>query len=309
MQNETLKISRRQALKLFAASGAVAGLPLGVLEAAPTMMRRPIPSSGEELPVIGLGTSRVFDVGRDESDLAPLAEVLEILVRQGGSVVDTSPMYGRAEGVTGELATRTGLADGLFLATKVWTEGRERGIAQMEESFRLLRTERVDLIQVHNLIDWRVHVETLQAWKEDGRIRYTGITHYRADAFPALEEVMKAADWDFVQLNYSILTPTAEQRLLPLAEERGIAVLVNRPFERGGTFSQVRDLDLPAWARELDIASWGQYFLKWVISHPAVTCVIPGTSKPKHMLDNAGAGFGRLPDAAERERMRQYVLG
>jgi diketogulonate reductase-like aldo/keto reductase len=308
MQNETRKMSRREALRLLLACGAAAGLPTGLLQAASSMIRRSIPSSGEKLPVIGLGTSRVFDVGRQESELAPLAEVLEILVREGGSVVDTSPMYGRAEGVTGHLATRVGITDRLFLATKVWTSGREEGIAQMNDSFRLLEADRVDLIQVHNLIDWRTHLETLQAWKADGRIRYTGITHYRVDAFDELEAVMTAADWDFVQLNYSILTPDAEQRLLPLARERGIAVLVNRPFERGGAFRQVRDLDLPRWAKEHEIGTWGQFFLKWVVSHPAVTCVIPGTSKPKHMLDNAGAGHGALPDEALRRKMREYVL-
>ena len=308
MNDDTLKISRRQALKLLAASGALAGLAPGVLSAAPKMIRRAIPSSGEELPVIGLGTSRVFDVGRSESDLAPLSEVLEILVREGGSVVDTSPMYGRAEGVTGHLADQAGITNRLFLATKVWTSGRDEGIAQMDESFRLLETDRIDLMQVHNLIDWQTHGETLEAWKSEGRIRYTGITHYRVDAFDELEAVMKAADWDFVQLNYSILTPDAEQRLLPLARERGIAVLVNRPFERGGTFRQVRDLDLPGWAKEQDIASWGQFFLKWVVSHPDVTCVIPGTSKPKHMLDNAGAGQGALPDENLRRKMREYIL-
>lgn len=309
MHQDGLRMSRRAALKLLAASGAMAGWPLRLLQAAPSMHQRVIPSSGERLPVVGLGTSRVFDVGPTEQALTPLAEVLTILADHGGSVVDTSPMYGRAEDVTGRLASRTGLSERLFLATKVWTEGRGAGVAQMEESFRLLQTDRIDLMQVHNLIDWQEHLQTLEAWKEEGRLRYIGITHYRVDAFAALEEVMTSADWDFVQLNYSILTPDAEQRLLPLAQERGIAVLVNRPFERGGTFSQVRDLELPGWAGELDIASWGQYFLKWVISHPAVTCVIPGTSRPKHMLDNVGAGQGRLPDPAQREQMRRYVLG
>jgi diketogulonate reductase-like aldo/keto reductase len=308
MQNDPPTLSRRAALKLLLASGAAAGLPTSLLQAASSMIRRPIPSTGEQLPVIGLGTSRVFDVGRDESDLEPLAEVLKMLLREGGSVVDTSPMYGRAEGVTGHLAGKAGITDKLFLATKVWTSGRDPGIAQMNDSFRLLETDRVDLIQVHNLIDWRTHLETLQAWKADGRVRYTGITHYRVDAFADLEAVMTAADWDFVQLNYSILTPDAEQRLLPLARERGIAVLVNRPFERGGAFRQVRDLDLPRWAKEHEIESWGQFFLKWVVSHPAVTCVIPGTSKPKHMLDNAGAGHGALPDEELRRKMRAYVL-
>ena len=301
--------SRREALRILAASGALAALPAGLLMAATAMLTRKIPSSGEALPVIGLGTSRVFDVDRDEAALKPLAQVLEILTGQGGSVVDTSPMYGRAEGVTGHLAAKAELTDRLFLATKVWTEGQEKGVEQMNDSFRLLETDRIDLMQVHNLIDWRLHLETLLEWKAAGRIRYIGITHYRTDAYDALEQVLNSADWDFVQLNYSILTPDAEQRLLPLARERGIAVMVNRPFERGGTFQKVRNVELPDWAAELDIQSWGQFFLKWVVSNPDVTCVIPGTSKPKHMIDNAAAGHGVMPDAAARRKMREYVLG
>jgi aryl-alcohol dehydrogenase-like predicted oxidoreductase len=309
MTRDTRNWTRREAIKLMAAAGALGLAPRRLLATSDKMLKRTIPSSGQGLPVVGLGTSRVFDVGPSEAALAPLAEVLTILSDHGGSVVDTSPMYGRAEEVTGRLADRTGLSGKLFLATKVWTEGRAPGITQIDESFRLLRTDMIDLIQVHNLIDWQVHLETLKSLKEEGRIRYTGITHYRTDAFPVLEEVMLSADWDFVQLNYSILTPEAQERLLPLAQEREIAVLVNRPFERGGTFHQVRNLELPSWAGELDIASWGQFFLKWIIGHPAVTCVIPGTSKPEHMLDNVGAGIGRLPDEQQRKEMRKYVLG
>ena len=309
MRESNADYSRRDVLRLLAASGALAALPAGLVTAASEMLRRQIPSSGEALPVIGLGTSQVFDVDRDEAALEPLARVLEILTGQGGTVVDTSPMYGRAEGVTGHLAGEAGITDRLFLATKVWTEGQEKGVEQMEDSFRLLGTDRIDLMQVHNLIDWRLHLETLLEWKEAGRIRYIGITHYRTDAYAALEQVLNSAEWDFVQLNYSILTPDAEQRLLPLAKERGIAVMVNRPFERGGTFQRVRNVELPGWAAEIDIQSWGQFFLKWVISNPTVTCVIPGTSKPKHMIDNAGAGHGAMPDAAMRQKMREYVLG
>jgi diketogulonate reductase-like aldo/keto reductase len=309
MANGIVDRTRRRTLKLLAGAGALGLTPAASWASGARMLERRIPATGERLPVIGLGTSRVFDVEPTAAGLEPLAEVLRILTTGGGSVVDTSPMYGRAEEVTGRLAAEADLSGPLFVATKVWTRGAASGVAQMEESFRLLRTDRIDLMQVHNLIDWRVHLETLREWRADGRVRYLGITHYRSDAHPALEEVMAAADWDFVQLNYSILTPDAEERLLPLARERGIAVLVNRPFERGGTFRQVRNLELPAWAEDLGIASWGQFFLKWVLSNPAVTCVIPGTSKPRHMLDNVGAGLGRLPEADERASMRAYVLG
>jgi len=272
------------------------------------VMHRPIPSSGQLLPSVGLGTSRVFDVDDSTESRAPLAQVLAHLVDKGGSVVDTSPMYGRAEAVLGDLAADADLTGRLFIATKVWIRGRDEGIAQMEESMRLLRTRTIDLMQIHNLLDWETHIRTLRDWKEQGRIRYLGITHYRVDAFADLEAIMRSEPLDFVQLNYSILTPAAEERLLPLAAERGIAVLVNRPYENGKVFSQVRGMELPDWVRELDIRSWGQFFLKWVLSAPAVTCVIPGTSKPRHMLDNLQAGFGLLPDAAQRERMRQFII-
>ncbi|UCC14939.1 MAG: aldo/keto reductase [Gammaproteobacteria bacterium] len=303
-------LDRRTLLKLMAAAAGAAILrSLPADDLSDTIRSRLIPSSGEALPVIGLGTAHVFDVGQTVEEREPLSEVLGLLTQGGGSVIDTSPMYGRAERVVGDLVSSAGLADRVFIATKVWITGRTAGIEQMQESMRLLKVDRIDLMQVHNLVDWRTHIETLRAWKEEGRIRYVGITHYRTDAHDELEAVMRAVPLDFVQLNYSMLTPDAESRLLPLAQEKGIAILVNRPYERGAVFSRVRGRELPGWAPELGIGSWGQFFLKWVLSHPAVTCVIPGTSKPHHMLDNIGAGFGVLPDAEARGAMREYVLG
>jgi diketogulonate reductase-like aldo/keto reductase len=256
------------------------------------------------LPVIGLGTSRVFDFAPDDREYAQLPDVLRTLSEHGGSVVDTSPMYRRAERTLGEVAPRAGVSDKLFWATKVWTDGKASGIAQMEESMRLMGREQMDLIQVHNLRDTEVHLDTLEAWKKEGRIRYTGITHYQASAFDGLARVMRARVPDFVQLNYSLFDRAAEDRMLPLAEELGIAVLVNRPFQSGRVFQVTRGKPLPPIAEELACTSWAQLFLKYIVSHPAVTCVIPGTSKPRHMADNALAGNGPLPDTAQREALR-----
>lgn len=271
--------------------------------ASETMRTCPIPVSSEELPMVGLGTSRVFDIGASSDDRAPRREVLNALVAAGGTLVDSSPMYGRAEGVVGDLASEIGATEKLFMATKVWIDGRSAGIDQMNTSARRLRKATIDLMQIHNLRDWEVHLETLTAWKEEGRIRYIGITHYRADAFPRLEKVLSSEQFDFAQFNYSLGEREAEARLLPLCAERGIATMINRPFMRGELFRRFGDQPLPEWAAEADIDSWGQLFLKFVISHPAVTCAIPATAKPEHMVDNAGAGFGRLPDEALRERM------
>ena len=300
--------ARRELLKMLGGLIGASWIPVPLAARGSSMLKRSIPSSGESLPAVGLGTSRVFDVGESREDRAPLLEVLELLTGHGGSVVDTSPMYGRAEKVVGDLARQGGLGDQIFLATKVWTRGREAGVAQMEESMKLLGSDTIDLMQIHNLVDWQTHIRTLRAWKEEGRIRYLGITHYRVDAFPDLEAIMLREQIDFVQLNYSILTPAAADRLLPLAADRGIAVLVNRPYENGAVFSRVRGMELPAWAQELEINSWGQFCLKWVLADPAVTCVIPGTSKPRHMLDNLGAGVGPLPDPSQRERMRKILV-
>jgi diketogulonate reductase-like aldo/keto reductase len=273
------------------------------MTAATSVFERPIPSNGERLPVIGLGTWRAFDVGAAVSQRAPLADVLSRLVALGGRVIDSSPMYGAAESVVGDLTAGLGITDTLFLATKVWTSGRDAGVAQMEQSLRRLRARRLDLMQIHNLVDWRTHLGTLRAWKEAGRIRYLGVTHYTASGYDELERVLRSEAVDFVQLNYSIAEREAEHRILPLAADRGVAVVVNRPFAGGGLFRRVAGRPLPALAAEVGCESWTQLFLKWIVAHPAVTCVIPGTSRPEHMVDAIQAGIGALPDAAARGRL------
>jgi aryl-alcohol dehydrogenase-like predicted oxidoreductase len=260
-----------------------------------SMDTRAIPSSGERLPVIGCGTWLGFDVGGRPGELAQRAEVLSALFDSGGRVVDSSPMYGSAEQVVGQLLQDAGARGKAFLATKVWTSGKQAGIDQMERSMALLRTDHIDLLQVHNLQDWRTHLATLREWKAQGRISYIGMTHYTDSAHAELEQVMRAQPIDFVQFNYSIANRAAEQRLLPLAAERGIAVLVNLPFGGGKVLKSLRQRPLPAWAGEIGCASWNQLLLKFVLSQPAVTCVIPGTSRPDHMRDNAAAGTGFLP--------------
>ncbi|NKE64223.1 aldo/keto reductase [Ramlibacter sp. RBP-2] len=262
------------------------------------MHTRIIPSTGAPLPVIGLGTWRGFDVGNQPAELPQRGEVLAALFAAGGSVVDSSPMYGSSEQVAGELLERSGSRAKTFVATKVWTSGRQAGIEQMERSMALLRTPHIDLMQVHNLLDWRTHLATLREWKSQGRISYLGVTHYTDAAHAELEAVMSAEVLDFVQFNYSITDRAAEQRLLPLAAERGIAVLVNLPFGGGRLLGRLRQQALPGWAADIGCESWNQLLLKFVLSQPAVTCVIPGTSSPRHMRDNAGAGTGELPGPA-----------
>ena len=270
---------------------------------APAPLERPIPSSGEKIPAVGLGTWRTFDVGASATARAPLKEVLQRFAELGGRVVDSSPMYGAAESVVGDLATDLAITDKLFLATKVWTSGRDSGVAQMEQSLRRLRTQRLDLMQIHNLLDWRTHLRTLREWKAAGRVRYVGVTHYTSSAYDELERVLRGEPLDFVQINYSLGEREAERRILPLARDRGVAVLANRPFSEGGLFQRVRGRALPEWATALDCESWAQFFLKWILAHSAVTCVIPATSRPEHLVDNMKAGTGNLPDAATRERM------
>jgi diketogulonate reductase-like aldo/keto reductase len=281
-----------------AAAGGGAGA-----EAAPAIAQRPIPSSGETIPLVGLGTWRTFDVGAAPSDRRPLGDVFERFTDLGGRVVDSSPMYGAAESVLGDLAARAALAGRLFLATKVWTTGRAAGVTQMEQSLERLRTRTLDLMQIHNLVDWRTHLRTLREWKAAGRVRYLGVTHYTASGYDELERVLRSEALDFVQVNYSPGEREAERRILPLARDRGIAVLVNRPFAEGGLFSRVRGRTLPPWVAPLGCESWAQVFLKWILAHPAVTCVIPATSRLPHLVDNMKAGVGPLPDAALRERM------
>jgi diketogulonate reductase-like aldo/keto reductase len=287
----------------MAAAAAAGGVGAERPEAA--TLRRAIPSSGETIPAVGLGTYRAFDVGAG-SQREPLRGVVRRFVAAGGRVVDSSPMYGAAESVVGDLAAELGLEGSLFLATKVWTSGRDAGLAQMEQSMRRLRVTRLDLMQVHNLVDWRTHLKTLRAWKEAGRIRYLGVTHYTAGAYGELERIMRDERLDFVQLNYSLAERDAERRLLPLAGERGMAVLVNRPYAEGALFRSVRGRPLPPWAADLGCRSWGQFFLKWILGHPAVTSVIPATSQPAHLEDNMQAGTGPVPDDGMRQRMAAY---
>jgi diketogulonate reductase-like aldo/keto reductase len=296
-------MNRRDVCGLLAAA-AVAG-PAFATEAR-AMVKRRIPSSGEEMPVIGMGSSNTFDVEDSAAATDPLREVLRALVEGGGTVIDTSPMYGRSEAVLGDLIADAGLRPRLWLATKVWTRGREAGAAQVAESMRRLRTERLELLQIHNLLDWREHLPTLRSLERAGKVRYSGITHYRADAHAELERVLTEERFDWLQVNYSLAEPAADARLLPFCRDKGIAVMANRPFADGEMFARVRGKPLPAWAAELGCASWAQFFLKYVASHPAVTCVIPATSKPGNMRDNVAAGVGPLPDERQRLRMREY---
>ena len=302
-------MTRREAAKLIGGTAAAVALPITTRAAteSSTMLTRTIPSSGEKLPVIGLGTWRTFDVDLTTDNRRQLGEVLSLFVKLGGRMIDSSPMYGRAEEVIGDLVQSLGIRDKVFLATKVWTRGKENGIKSTERSMALLRTNRIDLMQVHNLLDVHTHLATLRQWKEQGRIRYIGVTHYNSSAFPEIEKILRTEKLDFLQINYSLMEPEAEQRVLPVTQERRIAVLVNRPFGGGDIFERVRSKPLPDWAAEFDCRSWAQFFLKWIIAHPAVTCVIPATDKPRHLEDNMLAGIGPLPDAKMRRRMVELL--
>jgi diketogulonate reductase-like aldo/keto reductase len=300
-------IDRRMAVQLVTAAIATALTPMTIAAAGPTaMISRNSPGSGEAIPVIGMGSSGTFDVDADATSRDGLRGVLQAFSNGGGSVIDTSPMYGRAETVLGDLIHEFGLRPRLWLATKVWTRGRAAGAAQIEQSYARLRTGRLELLQIHNLLDWREHVPTIRALQASGKLRYSGITHYRADAHAELERVLAAERFDWLQVNYSLAEPEAGTRLLPFCLDKGIAVMVNRPFADGALFARVRGKPLPLWAADLGCASWGQFFLRWAVSHPAVTCVIPATSKPQHMSDNVAAGHAPLPDETQRERMRAY---
>ena len=300
-------MTRREMLLTLAGMGVglVGRNAFGAKVAAP--LQRTIPRTGERLPAVGLGTYDAFDVRDAESERAPAREVLRLFVDMGGSVIDTSPMYGRAEKVIGDLAADLGVQKSLFIATKVWTRGRQAGIDQMETSMKLLRSDRIDLMQVHNLVDWKTHLKTLREWKEKGKVRYIGITHYTESAYENLERIMKAEELDFVQLNYSIGARESEKRLLPLAADRGIAVIANRPFQKAALFRRVRGKQLPSWTADFNCSSWAQFFLKFILSHPAVTCAIPATRNPKHLVDNMQAGRGRLPGANTRRKMVELM--
>jgi diketogulonate reductase-like aldo/keto reductase len=298
--------SRRAVLHGLAGAGLVSLFPRMNAMAADMMITRPIPSSGEAMPVIGLGTWNVFDVGEDPAARAPLKEVLRRLVDSGGRMIDTSPMYGRAEAVTGDLVAELGLRPRVFLATKVWTSGREQGIAQMRRSAERLCSPVLDLIQIHNLLDWRTHLATLRQMKAEGQVRYIGITHYTTSSLPELARILESESGiDFVQFGYSLATRDAETKLLPVAAARRVATIVNQPFESGDMFRRVRGKPVPEWAAEFDCTSWAQLFVKYILAEPAVTAVIPATANPEHMADDLKAGFGRLPDPPQRQRIRQ----
>ena len=292
--------SRRRAL-LAALSGTF--IPAAFAQGQNRIHMKKIPSSGEPLPVIGLGTWQTFDAGNDAAARAPLRELLKLLDR---NVVDSSPMYGSSESVAGDLIAEIGLRKRLFIATKVWTSGRSEGIRQMEQSFTRLRVEKMDLMQVHNLVDVETHTKTIQEMKKQGRIRYIGITHYTSSAYAEVERWLKTGQYDFLQINYSLAERESEKRILPLAAERHVAVIINRPFAEGALFRRTKGKPLPPWAAEIGVESWAQYFLKWIVGHPAVTCAIPGTGKPEHMRDNLAAGTGTLPDEATRKKMLAY---
>jgi aryl-alcohol dehydrogenase-like predicted oxidoreductase len=305
-------MTRREATKLIGASTAGLLLPISASHGdtaseSSTMLTRAIPSSGEKLPVIGLGTWEVFDVELTPDREKQLGDVLSLFVKLGGRVVDSSPMYGRSEEVIGTLATKLDLHDKLFLATKVWTRGKQAGVESMERSMARLQTKRIDLMQVHNLVDVETQLATMRDWKAQGRFRYIGVTHYNSSAFSEVEKVLRSEKLDFLQINYSIMEREAEQRILPLAQERQVAVIINRPFGGGNLFSRVWAKPLPDWAAEFDCRSWAQFFLKWIIAHVAVTCAIPATNNPEHLRDNLSAGVSRLPDTKTRQRMVELV--
>lgn len=272
-----------------------------------TVAKRKIPSTSELLPCVGVGTWQTFDVGSSTSERDPLRDVLTNLIKNNGSVIDSSPMYGASEKVVGELSQELKLNDKLFIATKVWTTGERDGINQMNNSFSLLKRKKIDLMQIHNLVDWQTHLKTLRKWKEEGKIRYIGLTHYTDSSHDTLISIIKNNPVDFVQVNYNLLDRHAEENLLPFAQEKNVAVLINRPFEEGALFSRIKGKPLPKWTSEFDCKSWAQLFLKFILSNPAVTCVIPGTSKVTHLLDNLQAGSGRLPNADHKNKMIELI--
>jgi len=301
-------LSRRDFVAALAATLMATWLAPATLRAASqTMLRKAVPGSTTTLPVIGLGSSRTFDVGSDTAAMAPLVEVVQEFFARGGELIDSSPMYGSAEQVIGALLKSVGASrQQLFAATKVWTDGKQAGIRQMETSTQQWAVDQFDLLQIHNLRDWQTHLQTLKVWKAEGKVRFIGITTSHGRDHRELEALLRSEPFDFVQLSYNIGNRTVEERLLPLAADRGMAVLINRPYQRGALFRKVKNKTLPDWAGDFDCASWGQFFLKYIVSHPAVTCAIPATTKVHHLRDNMAAGYGQLPDAAMRKRMQDY---
>jgi len=299
------RINRRQFMSMTAALGSSLLLPKIAL-AKTTGIQKTVAKTGELIPVIGMGTSRTFDALGNTALLKNLAEVTQTFFDMGGGMIDSSPMYGSSQQVLGQLLPQVKGEKTLFAATKVWTDGRQSGIEQMRESRKLWNIDNFDLMQIHNLVDWQTHLETLKQMKADGKIRYIGITTSHGRYHGELEKILKTEDFDFVQLSYNIGNRDVESKLLPIAKDNGIAVIVNRPYQRGSLFRKVKGQSLPAWAEEFDCHSWGQFFLKFVVSHPAVTCAIPATRKVKHLKDNMLAGQGRLPTAQQRMRMLKF---
>jgi diketogulonate reductase-like aldo/keto reductase len=295
--------TRRDFLQLAAAAGL---LPAVTVAEDEMMTTRAIPSSGERLPVIGLGTWQVFDVESTPEEIDLRAQIVDLLIDRGGSLIDTSPMYNRSETVIGDVIAGSENRDRLFLATKVWTDGKASGERQMRKSAELMKSEIIDLMQVHNRRDLDTQLGTIREWQQDKRIRYNGVTDYRESAHDEMEDVMKRYKPEFIQINYSLGEHGADDRVLPLARDLGIAVLINRPYMSGRLFRAVGNRDLPDWARSF-ADGWGQFFLKFIVSHPAVTVAIPATSRLRHMSDNLAAGFGEMPDAATRERMISFI--
>ncbi|WP_420317726.1 aldo/keto reductase [Ekhidna sp.] len=300
-------LSRRKALEHIAVGCVAMGIPKLVFSQTTQMMKRVIPSSGKTIGVVGLGTWQTFDVGNSSSAREPLKGVLRALVEGGGSVIDSSPMYGSSEKVVGDLSDELGIKNDLFYATKVWTTGKQSGINQMNASMHKMKANPMDLMQIHNLQDWKTHIKTLYDWKDRGLIRHIGITHYVNSAHDDLERIIKSEKIDFVQVNYSIIDRNAEKSLLPVAKDQGVAVLTNRPYAGGSLFRKTSGQQLPEWADEFDCKSWGQFFLKYLLANDAVTCVIPGTSKEKHMIDNMAAGYGRLPNENHKKKMVNFI--
>lgn len=303
MIRDPSRLSRRRFLTWLGGAACLPWVPATAAAAGPAgLITRPIPSSGEQIPVIGMGTWLTFDVGDNRARRDDRTQVLRTFFEHGGRLVDASPMYGSAEAVLG-YALRRIQSPPLFSATKVWTWGQRAGENEMERSRQLWGVERFDLMQVHNLLDWETHLETLTRYKQEGRIRYLGVTTSHGRRHDTLEEIMLGHDLDFVQFTYNMLDREAEERLLPLARERGIAVIINRPFQRGGLFRRVEGRPLPGWGAEIGCETWAQAFLKFIVSHPAVTCAIPATTRVEHMVQNMGAAYGELPDEPLRLRM------
>jgi diketogulonate reductase-like aldo/keto reductase len=294
--------SRRRALLAALMAGSIVKPAM----AETNLISRTIPSGAEPLPVIGLGTWQTFDVGNDAAERKTLGEVLKVFAEAGASAVDSSPMYGSSETVAGDLIAQLKLRERLFIATKVWTRGKSEGIQQMEQSFQRLRVQQMDLMQIHNLVDVATHTKTLMEMKNQTKVKYVGITHYTSSAYAEVERWLKTGQYQFLQINYSLAEREAEQRVLPLASELKVAVIINRPFAEGALFRKIKGKPLPPWAAEIGVQSWAQYFLKWIVAHPAVTCAISGTGKPEHMRDNLAAGAGLLPDEATRKKMLGY---